>query len=111
MPLIVLDSKYTKVSVEKITGNIPTEFYLEQNYPNPFNPSTQIRFGITEASNVELKVYDILGREVVTLIDREFMNAGVYNVKFNAVDLASGIYIYKLATGNLSISKKMQLMK
>ncbi|KAF0139513.1 MAG: Filamentous hemagglutinin family outer membrane protein [Stygiobacter sp.] len=111
MPLIVLDSKYTKVSVEKITSNIPTEFYLEQNYPNPFNPSTQIRFGITEASNVELKVYDILGREVVTLIDREFMNAGVYNVKFNAVDLASGIYIYKLTTGNHSISKKMQLMK
>ena len=111
MPLIVLDSKYTKVSVEKITSNIPTEFYLEQNYPNPFNPSTQIRFGISEASNVELKVYDILGREVVTLIDREFMNAGVYNVKFNAVDLASGIYIYKLTTGNHSISKKMQLMK
>lgn len=111
MPLIVLDSKYTKVSVEKITSNIPTEFYLEQNYPNPFNPSTQIRFGITKASNVELKVYDILGREVVTLIDKEFMNAGVYNVKFNAVDLASGIYIYKLTTGNHSISKKMQLMK
>ena len=111
MPLIVLDSKYTPVSVEKITSNIPTEFYLEQNYPNPFNPTTQIRFGITEASNVELKVYDILGREIVTLIDKEFMNAGVYNVKFNAVDLASGIYIYKLTTGNHSISKKMQLMK
>ncbi|MBI3124408.1 MAG: T9SS type A sorting domain-containing protein [Ignavibacteriales bacterium] len=111
MPLIIIDKKFTLLSVEKITGSIPTEFYLEQNYPNPFNPSTQIRFGITEASNVELKVYDILGREVVTLIDKEFMNAGVYNVKFNAVDLASGIYIYKLTTGNHSISKKMQLMK
>ena len=111
MPLIVLDSKYTKVSVEKITSSIPTEFYLEQNYPNPFNPSTQIRFGITEASTVELKVFDILGREVVTLINKEFMSTGVYNVKFNAIDLASGIYVYKLTTGNHSISKKMQLMK
>ncbi len=111
MPLIVLDTKYTKVSVEKITSNIPTEFYVEQNYPNPFNPSTQIRFGITVASNVDLKIYDVLGREVATLINKEFMNAGVYNVKFNAIDLASGIYIYKLTTGNHSVSKKMQLMK
>lgn len=111
MPLIVLDSKYTKVSVEKITSSIPTEFYLEQNYPNPFNPSTQIRFGITEASNVDLKIFDIIGREVTTLINKEFMSAGVYNVKFNASNLASGIYIYKLTTGSQSISKKMQLMK
>jgi len=111
MPIIVLDRKYTVVSIEKLASNIPVEFYLEQNYPNPFNPSTQIRFGLTEASNVELKIFDILGREVATLINKEFMNAGAYNVKFNAVDLASGIYIYKLTTGSHSVSKKMQLMK
>ncbi|MFA7421922.1 MAG: T9SS type A sorting domain-containing protein [Melioribacteraceae bacterium] len=111
MPLIVLDSKYTKVSVEKIDNNIPTQFNLEQNYPNPFNPSTQIKFGISEASNIELKIYDILGREVAVLINKEFMNAGSYSVKFNAGNLASGIYIYKLSTEKNTISKKMQLLK
>lgn len=111
MPLIVLDSKYTTVSVEKELGLLPTQFYLEQNYPNPFNPSTQIKFGITEASNIELKIYDILGREVAVLINKEFMNAGSYSVKFNAGNLASGIYIYKLSTEKNTISKKMQLLK
>ncbi len=111
MPLIVLDSKYTKVSVEKELGILPTQFYLEQNYPNPFNPSTQIKFGLMEASNIELKIYDILGREVAVLIDKEFMSAGSYSVKFNAGNLASGIYIYKLSTDKNTVSKKMQLLK
>lgn len=111
MPLIVLDKKFTLLSVEKVNDAIPTQFFLEQNYPNPFNPTTQIKFGITEASNIELTVFDILGREIAVLINKEYLAAGSYNVKFSAGNLASGIYIYKLTAGNLTVSKKMQLLK
>ena len=111
MSIIVLDKKFTLLSVEKVNDAIPTQFFLEQNYPNPFNPTTQIKFGITEASSIELTVYDILGREIAVLIDKEYLSAGSYNVKFNAENLASGIYIYKLTAGNYSVSKKMQLLK
>lgn len=111
MPLIVLDKQFTPVSVEKETNVIPTQFFLKQNYPNPFNPATQIKFGITEASNIVLTVYDILGRQVAVLINNEYLIAGSYNVKFNAAGLASGIYIYKLTAGNYTVSKKMQLLK
>ena len=111
MPLIILDKQFTPVSVEKLTDVIPANYYLEQNYPNPFNPTTQIKFGISEASNIELTVYDILGREIAVLINKEYLSAGSYNVKFNAENLASGIYIYKLTAGNNTVSKKMQLLK
>ncbi|MDQ7817241.1 MAG: T9SS type A sorting domain-containing protein [Melioribacteraceae bacterium] len=111
MPLIILDRQFTPVSVEKLTSTIPTEFYLEQNYPNPFNPATQIKFGITQSADVELKVFDILGREVAVLINKEFFAAGSYVVNFTASNLASGIYIYRLTTGTNTISKKMQLLK
>lgn len=111
MPLIILDRQFTPVSVEKLTSTIPTEFYLEQNYPNPFNPATQIKFGITQSADVELKVFDILGREVAVLIDKEFFAAGSYVVNFTASNLASGIYIYRLTAGTSTISKKMQLLK
>lgn len=111
MPLIVLDQKYTPVSVEKIAFELPAEFFLAQNYPNPFNPTTQIKFGITKTSNVELKVFDILGKEVAVLINNQNLTAGSYNVKFDASNLSSGIYIYKLTAGNQTVSKKMQLIK
>jgi hypothetical protein len=111
MPLIILDRQFTPVSVEKLTSTIPTEYYLEQNYPNPFNPATQIKFGITQSSDVELKVFDILGREVAVLIEKEFFAAGSYVVNFTASNLASGIYIYRLTAGTSTISKKMQLLK
>jgi hypothetical protein len=111
MPLIIIDKKFTLLSVEKENDAIPAQYYLEQNYPNPFNPTTQIKFGISEASNVELTVYDILGREVATLINKEYFQAGSYNVKFDARNLASGIYIYRLTAGSNIISKKMQLLK
>ena len=111
MPLIILDEQATPVAVEKETDNVPTEFYLSQNFPNPFNPSTQIKFGLTEASNVDLRVYDILGKEVAILANNKFLSAGSYNVKFDASNLASGIYIYKLTAGSNTISKKMQLLK
>ena len=111
MPLIVLDVQFTPVSVEQENDIVPAEFYLDQNFPNPFNPSTQIKFGITEASNVDLRIYDALGREVAVLVSNQFLSAGSYNVKFNAANLASGIYIYRLTSGANTVSRKMQLLK
>jgi len=111
MPLVILDRQFTPVAVEKFANEIPVNFYLEQNYPNPFNPTTQIKFGLSESASIQLKVYNLLGEEVATLINNELLNAGNYNVKFNAEKLSSGIYIYTLKAGNNSISKKMQLIK
>ncbi|MFZ5947606.1 MAG: T9SS type A sorting domain-containing protein [Stygiobacter sp.] len=111
MPLVILDRQFTPVSVEKLSYEVPANFYLEQNYPNPFNPTTNIRFGLNEASIVQLKVYNLLGEEVTTLVNNELMNAGSYNIKFNAEKLSSGIYIYTFKAGNYTLSKKMQLIK
>jgi hypothetical protein len=90
--------------------SIITEFRLEQNYPNPFNPSTVIRFQISSREFVTLKVYDILGKEVATLINAE-KSAGNYNVEFNAQDLTSGVYVYRLEAGKFSDVKKLLLLK
>jgi hypothetical protein len=90
---------------------IPTEFVVEQNYPNPFNPTTTIQFGLPEAADVNLRIYDVLGREVATLINNRNMNAGYHNVIFNANALASGHYIYKLTAGKKTEIKKMLLLK
>ena len=99
-------------------GISPNEFSLEQNYPNPFNPSTSIRYTISsviasatkQSQLVTLKVYDVIGNEVATLVNEE-KPAGSYEVKFNAVGLSSGIYFYKLQAGNFIESKKMLLLK
>jgi hypothetical protein len=90
--------------------NIPYNFVLSQNYPNPFNPSTNIRYTLPQESNVAIKVYDILGREVATLVD-EHKSAGTYNIQFNASILSSGIYIYRIVASNFVQSKKMVLLK
>lgn len=92
------------------TASIPMEFELTQNFPNPFNPTTTIRFGLPEATNVKLIVYNLLGQEVITLVNG-YRSAGSYDVIWNASNLASGIYIYRLETGSYSISKKMNLLK
>lgn len=81
--------------VEELKDIIPKEYKLEQNYPNPFNPSTTISYQIPEESNVILKVYDIIGRELKTLVN-EVKDAGIYKTNFNASNLASGIYFYRL---------------
>ncbi|HLP18063.1 MAG TPA: FG-GAP-like repeat-containing protein [Bacteroidota bacterium] len=96
--------------VEADKNVIPDHFALEQNFPNPFNPSTQIRFSIAAASSVQLKVYDILGREVATLV-HETLRPGVYTVPWNASSLPSGIYIYRLNAGNFVSTKKLSLQK
>lgn len=92
------------------TKTIPSNFFLSQNYPNPFNPSTQIKFGVPKNGIVSLKIYDILGREITTLVDG-YRKAGNYRISFNASALASGIYFYKITTGNFTETKKMILMK
>ncbi|MDA3861171.1 MAG: T9SS type A sorting domain-containing protein, partial [Melioribacteraceae bacterium] len=79
---------------------IPSEFYLSQNYPNPFNPSTTIQFGLNQQTEVSLKIYDILGREITSLINSEVKFAGTYEVTFDASVMASGTYIYKLTANN-----------
>lgn len=89
---------------------LPTVYSLEQNYPNPFNPSTSIKFTIPEAGFVTLKIYNILGQEVATLVN-ENMNPGTKEIKFNAANLSSGIYIYKLEANKFSATKKMVLLK
>ncbi|OGU78796.1 MAG: hypothetical protein A2W11_03155 [Ignavibacteria bacterium RBG_16_35_7] len=91
-------------------GSVPTDFALEQNYPNPFNPATTIKFSIPQSSRVTLKIYDILGREVSTLVN-EVRNAGNYEVNFNASGFASGMYIYTITAGDYRASKKMMLLK
>ncbi len=111
-PLAILDLNWTPpVNVKQENSGIPANFFVEQNYPNPFNPSTSIRFGITEAANVDLRVYDVLGREVAVLVQNQYLEAGSYLTKFSGEGLASGIYIYKLTAGNHSKSLKMQLLK
>ena len=86
------------------------EFALAQNYPNPFNPSTTIIFNLEKNTTAELAVYDVLGKEVAVLIN-EYLPAGQYTYKFNAADIPSGIYIYKLSAENKSLSQKMLLLK
>jgi hypothetical protein len=86
------------------------KFGLSQNYPNPFNPVTRIPYSIAENSFVSLKIYDVLGREVKTLVS-EKQTAGEYEVLFNASDLNSGVYFYRLTSGNFTETKKLILLK
>lgn len=87
-----------------------TEYSLEQNFPNPFNPSTKIKFQIPKDGFVSLKVYDILGNEITTLVNEE-KSRGRYEVNFNGSSLANGAYIYKIQSGDFISSKKMILLK
>lgn len=97
-------------SVEENENPIPTVFKLEQNYPNPFNPSTKIKFSVSERSNVLIKIYDILGSELVTLVNEE-MDAGWYEKDFNASGLSSGVYLFRMEAGNYVNTKKMMLLR
>jgi len=90
--------------------NIPRGFILNQNYPNPFNPSTTIQFSVPNSEIVQLKVFDILGRVVKTLVNG-YRNAGKYNIEFNASELTIGIYFYQLKTSSFISTKKMILLK
>jgi len=107
----------TVVGFSTVTSNeannnniVPVEYGLQQNYPNPFNPSTNIQFSIPEQQLVQLKVYNVIGQEVATLVN-DVMNQGNYSVAFNADNFSSGVYFYKLETGKFSEVKKMILAK
>ena len=91
-------------------GDLPTEFGLSQNYPNPFNPTTSIEYRVSSNENVSIKVYNMLGQEVMTLVN-EMKSPGTYNVKMNGSQLASGVYIYQMTAGSYSSVKKFVLMK
>ena len=90
---------------------VPKEFYVDQNYPNPFNPTTTIKFGLPAASEVSLVIYDMLGREVITLVNSKELKAGTHSYIFNASNIASGAYVYRLSTKNNVVTKKMLLLK
>jgi subtilisin family serine protease len=96
--------------VREMEGARPQTYLLEQNYPNPFNPTTTIVYQLPVASDVSLKVYDVLGREVATLL-RGRQNAGRYQVQFNAERLSSGLYFYQLQAGSFTQTRKMMLIK
>ncbi len=106
----IFKKEYNVTSVKSIDLNIPDEFSLEQNYPNPFNPATTIRFNITQAAFTSLEVYNLLGEKISTLVSKD-LKAGVYEYEWNASNLSSGVYFYKLASGTLSVTKKLLLAK
>jgi hypothetical protein len=95
---------------ERIGTGAPGTYALSQNYPNPFNPSTVIRYGLPAAGMTTLKVYNILGQEVATLVN-EVQPAGTYTVRFNASSLSSGVYFFRILSGSFSAVKKMVLVK
>ncbi len=104
------DGQFEYSPVVEVNVSLPTKFALMQNYPNPFNPTTNIAYELPTTAKVVLKVYDVLGREVVTLINQE-QAAGRYVQPFNASALSSGMYFYRLQAGNFVETKKMMLVK
>jgi hypothetical protein len=103
-------NKYGVVGVNNITQKIPDHFQLYQNCPNPFNPSTQIKFNIGKSSTVRIIVYDVLGEEVLELLNKK-LSPGTYTAEFNGSNYPSGIYFYELITDYQQETKKMVLLK
>ncbi|MGH2575996.1 MAG: choice-of-anchor B family protein [Ignavibacteria bacterium] len=108
--LFVLKTTFNITSSQGNNENIPKDFSLKQNYPNPFNPSTTIEYSLPKNGHVSIKVYDILGRQAATLVD-EYKTAGDHHIKYDAVNLSSGVYFYKLDAEGFSQTKKMNLIK
>jgi hypothetical protein len=107
---VYFDRLLAITGIKKEPVSLPVKYSLRQNYPNPFNPVTKINFSIPKNEYVTLKVYDILGREVATIVDKE-MTAGVYTVEIDGTRLSSGVYFYRLTSGNFIDTKKMVLLK
>ena len=95
---------------EAVTIGVPYKYFVDQNYPNPFNPLTTIAYGIPQSGNVVLKIFDMAGREIRTLVN-EYKDAGYYAAKFDGSSLASGTYIYRIESGSFVSAKKMVLLK
>ena len=107
---IDFDGSYKYSDIIELQIDPPSEFVLQQNYPNPFNPSTIIKYEIPKSTFVILSIFDLLGREITTLIN-QVQNAGYHEITFNAKNLSSGIYIYQIQAGEFSQIRKMLLMK
>lgn len=107
---VIAKSKYNSVGVKLISEELPKKYELMQNYPNPFNPATKIQFAIPKNDNVSIKIYDVLGREVMTLVNEKLV-AGSYEYNFNGSALSSGLYFYRMTTSSYSEVKRMMLVK
>lgn len=107
---IDFDGTYKYSNIVEVDFVLPVQFNLEQNYPNPFNPLTSIKYAISDKQFVQLKIFDLIGNEVATLVNEE-KPAGNYEIVFNASVLSSGVYFYKIVSGNFTETKKMILLK
>jgi Secretion system C-terminal sorting domain len=107
---IDIDGQYEYSQEVEVKLDVPAEFSLKQNFPNPFNPTTKIIYSIPQKANVQIIIYNALGMEVTTLLN-EFRQAGMHQVEFDANNLSSGIYFYKVVSGNYSEIKKMILLR
>ncbi|NCQ17689.1 MAG: hypothetical protein COZ80_08360 [Ignavibacteria bacterium CG_4_8_14_3_um_filter_37_9] len=105
--ILLRNNKLTGIGSE---GNLPVRFALYQNYPNPFNSSTKIKYSIPNSAKVSIKVYDVLGKEVTTLMN-EFQNTGTHEIEFDASKLSSGLYFYRIISGIYSETRKMILLR
>jgi hypothetical protein len=109
------DTQTPVTGVERLTDEMPTEYALEQNYPNPFNPSTRIQYSLVRAQTVKLTVYNVLGREIATLVN-EKQKPGVYNVTWDGTDMtgrqvSAGVYFYRIQAGSFIQTHKMMYLK
>lgn len=105
-----VDAEGIITRVEDQGEMLPSTPYLEQNYPNPFNPTTTIKYDIAKAGQVEIVIYDVLGRRIKSLVN-EYKNAGIYEVNFDASNLSSGVYFYQLRAKTFVVTKKMILLR
>lgn len=99
------------MSIDNDIPDVPKEFVLYQNFPNPFNPSTIIKYDLPVSANIEIKVYDFLGRKIKSLINNEYRSAGAHSITFYADNIPSGVYFYRLRTDNFTDYKKMLLIR
>jgi hypothetical protein len=110
VPVFLSGNNFIISSIESENEIIPAQYKLYQNYPNPFNPTTTIRFSLSQRTYTTLKIFDVLGREVATLVDGE-LSPGEHSVAFDAKGLSSGIYFYRLTAGTFVQQKKMEIVK
>ncbi|MBL0109311.1 MAG: T9SS type A sorting domain-containing protein [Ignavibacteria bacterium] len=107
---IIMTIRRNPIGINQISSLVPEKLKLYNNYPNPFNPETNIRFDITRSQNVKLRIFNMLGEEQAVILDQN-ISPGSYNVSFNAANLSSGMYLYRLETEGYSETKRMVLVK